>query len=295
MNDLIFFNGEIVPRKDAFISPLSSSCQFGLNVFEGIRAYRNVGEGGSIFRLNDHIRRLETSLKVMGLKTSYNLDHAKRDILSVISSNNFTESDLSIRLTLFSKTDGSWMNHECDGVFIAIVPRQQKYAPSSLSVMISSFKRIQNSLIPEVKCGANYINSRYALLLAKNCGFDTAIFMNEQGLISESVGSCVFIEKNGILFTPPTNASILHSITRETVISAAKYSGIEVVEKELTRYDLYSADCAFLVGSAAEVTNISNIDGFQIDGHKKTSNWFKIYMEVVRKKMELDSNWYESY
>lgn len=287
-NRIIWFKGKLTPLNEAKINILAPTSQYGLNVFEGIRAYWNEEQKQLyIFRLDDHIDRLLKSCKLLSITCPYSRDEIKTAIIDTIKANNFKE-DISIRLTVFGDGFYSWASTKEFDMFISPVPKKQtnpEYNKTGLRCCISSWKRIdENSLSPRIKCGANYINSRMAQLDALSKGFDTAIFLNKNGHLAEGPGSCLFLIKNSVLITPLFTDGVLESITRDTIIKLAKekYS-FEVEERSVDRTELYNADEAFLCGSAMEITKIDSVDQFVFanDG-KITKDLHLSYLDVVR-------------
>jgi branched-chain amino acid aminotransferase len=161
---------------------------------------------------------------------------------------------------------------------------------------VSSWERISDrNISPKVKVGANYINSRMAQMEALENGYDSAIFMNNQGKIAEGPGSCFFIVRDGILITPPVTASILESITRDTIINLAKnILKIDTVERDVDRTELYICDEAFLCGSAMEVVPVLNVDGISVfEGKtgKITNAIHDTYLDAVTGKIGGYKKW----
>ena len=269
-NRPIWFNGCIVKASDATISVLSPSSQFGLNVFEGVRCYVNNNGELFAFRLQDHLRRLWESCKIIGIEPSY----SQEDIITAIKdlvSLNFYDGDLSLRITFFVYDEGSWQNSNPVGLFIAPVSKNRNLCPSlnSKSAGITSWQRISDlSLPPRVKAGANYINGRYAQIEANQKGYELPIFLDSRGMVSEGAGACIMIVKDGKIITPSLSSSILDSITRDTVLVIAKHLSIEFEVRDLNRTELYVADEVFLCGTAAELTSIFQIDGYSLPQSK---------------------------
>lgn len=287
-NRRIWFNGEILNVKDAKINILSPTSQFGLNVFEGIPCYWNDKEKQLYaFRLNEHYDRLIRSSKLIEIDNPYSKQELKQAFIDVIKANEYVEN-LSVRQTLFVDGFGSWGSSSPVGMFIAPIPKgkiSKEYNSSGLSVCITSWLRISdNNLSPRIKCGANYINSRVGQREALRNGYDTCLFLNEFGKVSEGPGSCFFMIKNGELVTPQFTDAVLESITRDTVIALAKYIGINVVERTIDRTELYTCDEAFLCGSAMEITPVNSIDRHEITKRigEITAKICKAYFDVTR-------------
>lgn len=267
-NRLIWLNGEIIPLQNANTNVLSPTSQFGANVFEGIRCYWNEDKKQLYaFRLQEHYKRLKNSMKIFRMDDKYSLDEMKQGLVDVIRANNYKE-DIAVRQTAFIDGFGSWMSRGPIGMFIAPIPkgRMLNTFNSGIKCCVSSWERISDrNISPKVKVGANYINSRMSQIEAMENGYDSAIFMNNQGKIAESTGSCLFIVRDGKLITPPVTASILESITRDAIIELANTElNIKVIERDIDRTELYLCDEAFLCGSSIEIQSIFNIDGYKI-------------------------------
>ncbi len=264
-NYYIFFNKNYVRQSDANIPVLSSSSQFGLNVFEGIRVYKE--DFFYIFRLKDHLKRLNNSLNLIGFDVEL---ISKKEFLNItrklIILNNI-KTDFSLRITYLVDEIGSWSSIKRPTFFIAPLIKERNSADNYKTAVLTKTKRIsKHAMNPKIKCGANYINGRYALLEAKSKGADLPILKNHDGFISESSGACVFLVKNGIIITPSLDCDILESITRDTVIKIFLENNYKVEERHVTEREFIESDEAFLCGSAAEITPIKLIkkDNFEI-------------------------------
>lgn len=298
----IWLGNSIVHVNDAKINVLSPTAQFGLNVFEGIRCYWNEEKQELFaFRLEDHHKRLKRSQSLLMLDDVYTIDELKDAFVSVIRANDYRE-DIAVRQTLFVDGFGSWASHGTVNMFIAPVPKAKtnpEYKKSGLNCCISSWQRINdNSLSPRIKCGANYINSRMAQCEALRNGYDTTIILNKDGNVAEGPGSCLFMVKDGRLITPLVTDSVLESITRDTVMKlAAETLNLQVVERSVSRTELYMCDEAFLCGSAMEITPVFSIDRYQI-GNGKSGEITKmiqdVYLKTVSGEMEAYFSWLTS-
>jgi len=294
-NRLIWFKGEILNVNDAKINILSPTSQFGLNVFEGIPCYWNEDEKQLYaFRLDDHYGRLLRSIRLIQIDCPYTKEDMKKALIDVIKANEY-EENLSVRQTVFVDGFGSWGSDGPADMFVAPIPKgrmSKEYNKKGLNCCITSWRRISdNSLSPRIKCGANYINSRVGQREALRNGFDTCIFLNEFGKVSEGPGSCFFMVKNGKLITPQLTDAVLESITRDTVIQLAKNMGIEVVERTIDRTELYTCDEAFLCGSAMEITPIISVDKFALDSAKDNSVTKQLHLAYLRVAQGKDSNY----
>ncbi len=292
---LIWLKGELLHVNDAKINVLSPTSQFGLNVFEGIPCYWNNEEKQLFaFRLNDHYDRLIRSAKLLQIDCSYSKEDMKKAFIKVVTANEYYEN-ISVRQTLFVDGFGSWGSDGPTEMFVAPIPRKRissEYNKKGLNVCVTSWRRIsENALSPRIKCGANYINSRYGQREALNNGYDTCIFLNEFGKVSEGPGSCFFMIKDQKLITPLNTDAVLESITRNSIMKIASDLGYEVVERTIDRTELYTADEAFLCGSAMELTPIVKIDGYEIEDRSISNKLHESYVNAASGKIEKYKNW----
>jgi len=297
---LIWFKGHIVPVENAKINVLSPTSQFGANVFEGLRAYWNGDEKQLyVFRLMDHINRLQNSIKMMGFDNEFSSDFMQQVVIDTLLANNFME-DLVCRQTVFLDGFGNWSATGPIDMFVAPMAQGRYYKKSEgLDVCVSSWERInERSLSPKIKMGANYMNSRMGQLEAVHNEYDSTIFLNREGTVSEGPGACIFMVKCGVLITPPLSASILDSITRSTIIDIAREDlDMEVIERDVEKDELYVADEIFMCGTAVEIVPVFNVDKVQVgqgvEG-RVTLNIKNLYLDIVRGKVEKYKKWLTS-
>lgn len=296
-NRLIWLKGKIVPLNEATINVLSPTSQYGTNVFEGIRCYWNKKINQLYgFKLNDHYKRLKNSVKMMRLDDKYSISEMEKGLIDIVKANKYME-DIAIRQTIFLDGFGSWSSTGPVNMFISPIKKGKTYdSKQGIKCCVSSWERISDKNIsPRIKVGANYVNSRMAQLEALENGYDSAIFMNNQGKIAEGPGSCIFIVRDNILITPPLTASVLESITRSTIIKIAeKELNIKTIERDIDRTELYISDEIFLCGSAMEVVSVLNVDGIFINKNipgKITEKIKEMYFKIVRGEMEKYINW----
>lgn len=297
-NRLIWFKGEILNVNDAKINILSPTSQFGLNVFEGIPCYWNEDEKQLYaFRLDDHYDRLLRSAKLIQIDCPYTKKDLKNAFIDVIKANEYDEN-LSVRQTLFVDGFGSWGSSESVDMFIAPIPKGKtsaEYNKKGLNCCVASWRRISDTtLSPRIKCGANYMNSRVGQREALRNGYDTCIFLNDVGKVSEGPGSCFFMVVNGVLVTPRLTDSVLESITRDTIIKLAQKSGITVEERAVDRTELYTCDEAFLCGSAMEITPVLSVDKYSVgngEAGKITTSLHKMYLDAACSKVLEFKKW----
>jgi branched-chain amino acid aminotransferase len=287
----------MVSIENAKINVLSPTSQFGANVFEGLRAYWNTSEKQLyVFRLSEHIDRLQNSIKMIEFEAAFTNAFLRQSVIDIIQANNFQE-DLVCRQTVFLDGFGNWSATGPVEMFIAPMAKGRYYEKSQgIDVCISSWERInEKSLSPKIKMGANYMNSRMGQLEAVRNGYDSAIFLNQEGTVSEGPGSCVFIVKNGMLITPPLTASILDSITRSTIIDIARNDlGLKVIERDVEKGELYIADEVFMCGTAVEIVPVFSVDKIQVGRGVEggiTLNIKNLYLQIVRGKVKKYKKW----
>lgn len=297
-NRRIWFKGEVLNVNDAKINILAPTSQFGLNVFEGIPCYWNENEQQLYaFRLAEHYQRLVKSARLLQIDCPYSTDDLTNALIDVIKANEYTEN-LSVRQTLFVDGFGSWGSEGPVEMFVAPIPRGKtsaEYNKKGLHCCVTSWRRISDEMLsPRIKCGANYMNSRVGQREALRNGYDTCIFLNNLGKVSEGPGSCFFMVKDGELVTPALTDSVLESITRDTILNIAKHNGISVCERSIDRTELYTCDEAFLCGSAMEITPIFSIDRYEIGNGNigsLTKKLHQCYLDVAQGRNDEFKKW----
>ena len=297
-NRRIWFKGEVLNVNDAKINVLAPTSQFGLNVFEGIPCYWNENEQQLYaFRLAEHYQRLVKSARLLQIDCPYSTDDLTNALIDVIKANEYTEN-LSVRQTLFVDGFGSWGSEGPVEMFVAPIPRGKtsaEYNKKGLHCCVTSWRRISDEMLsPRIKCGANYMNSRVGQREALRNGYDTCIFLNNLGKVSEGPGSCFFMVKDGELVTPALTDSVLESITRDTILNIAKHNGISVYERSIDRTELYTCDEAFLCGSAMEITPIFSIDRYEIGNGNigpLTKKLHQCYLDVAQGRNDEFKKW----
>lgn len=292
---LIWFKGELIHVNDARINVLAPTSQFGLNVFEGIPCYWNNEEKQLFaFRLDDHYDRLIRSARLIQIDCPYSKAQLREALISVVKANEYDEN-LSVRQTLFVDGFGSWGSEGPTEMFVAPIPRGRtsaEYNKKGLHVCVTSWRRIsENALSPRIKCGANYINSRYGQREALRNGYDTCLFLNEYGKVSEGPGSCFFMIREKKLITPSHTDAVLESITRDSAIQIARCFGYDVEERTIDRTELYTADEAFLCGSAMELTPVLSIDRYELGEGTITKELHKAYVDAASGRNKRFKDW----
>jgi branched-chain amino acid aminotransferase len=291
----VWLDGRIVKWEDAKIHVLTHALHYGTSIFEGIRAYWT-GKDLLIFRLDDHVDRMFRSAKILGVKVPYTADEVRRAIIETLRANSFRE-DVYIRPLLFVSTPTVTLDVRVLEVSLAVIafPFGKYLPPEGIRAAVVSWRRVSNTMLPVMaKIGGIYVNSVLALVEARNKGFDEAILMDANGYIAEGSGENIFIVRKGKIYTPPTYASILEGITRDTVIKLATDEGMYVEERPIAREEIYIADEVFLVGTAAEITPVVEIDGRTIGDGKPgpvTKKLAELYAKVVRGQVEKYLRW----
>ncbi len=259
----IWLSGELVAATDAKVNVFDHGLLYGDGVFEGIRSY-----GGRIFERHAHLRRLFISAKAIGLRIPYAYDEIDRALDAALEANGLLapDKDAYIRPVVTRGVGllGISPQRTWKPCVYIIASTIKMYPPEmyeqGMPVIVSSVVRNHpNSISPRIK-SLNYLNNILAKLEALDAGVHEAIMLNHAGGVAEATGDNVFIVREGQLQTPPTSAGILEGITRATVIRLARQAGIEVVEKDLVRTDLYAADECFLTGTGAQVIPVNEID-----------------------------------
>jgi len=284
----IWFNDKFVPWREAKAHVLTHTLHYGLGVFEGVRAYETK-KGAAVFRLEDHTKRLFNSAHIVGMKLPFNATKINQAQKDSISKNNLKSGYIRPMAFYGAESMGISAKELSTNIIVAAwnwgAYMGQEALESGIKVKTSSFSRHHvNSTMTKAKANGNYMNSIIAHQEATNHGYDEALLLDTQGFIAEGTGENIFIVKNGNLYTP-TLSSALEGITRDTVITIAKDLNVEVVEKNITRDEVYTADEAFFTGTAAEVTPIKELDTRLIGKGKRgslTEEIQKIYFDIVK-------------
>lgn len=270
----IWQDGKLVAWDEARVHVLTHSLHYGNAAFEGVRAYRTK-KGLAIFRLNEHTRRLLNSAKILHLNSPYTFEQINAAHIELLRANKDGYKDLVyIRPLIFLGYGVMGLYHKHAPVNMIIAAWNwgtylgEEGVQNGIRVKISSFARNSvKSMFPQAKASANYLNSQMAKYEAAECGFDEALLLDESGFIAEGPGECFFIVRNGEIITPPHDNS-LESITQDTTIRLAQNLGYKITTRRVTRDEVYIADEAFFVGTAAEITPIREVD-FRVIGSGK--------------------------
>ncbi|MFW6189088.1 MAG: branched-chain-amino-acid transaminase [Planctomycetota bacterium] len=263
MGSKVFINGELYEKEQARISVFDHGLLYGDGVFEGIRVYH-----GRIFRCRDHVERLFESARGIALPIPMSRDQIVEAMERTLSANGLDDAYIRLVVTRGVGTLGL-DPRKCSEPQVIIItdsislyPREFYQRGLSL-VTVATVRNHPNALSPRIK-SLNYLNNILAKIECLEAGVEEGIMLNKDGLVTECTGDNLFIVEDGRLATPPVHAGILAGITRRVVLELAAEAGIGAEERDLSRFDLYSADECFLTGTAAEVVPVVRIDGRRI-------------------------------
>jgi len=294
---LIWFDGEMVPWREAKVHVLTHTLHYGMGVFEGVRAYHADG-GTAIFRLHEHTDRLFRSAKIMNMPMPWSKDELNAAQLAAVRENNLDSA--YIRPMCFYGSEG--MGLRADNLKTHVIVAAWSWGAylgkealeKGIRIRTSSFTRHHvNIAMCKAKANGNYINSMLALSDALRDGYDEALFLDVDGFVAEGSGENFFMVRDGVIYTPELT-SALDGITRATVIQLAEEEGFEVREKRITRDEVYVCDEAFFTGTAAEVTPIRELDGRCIGSGSRgpiTEHLQKKYFDVVHGRSAAHIDW----
>jgi branched-chain amino acid aminotransferase len=289
-NTFIYLNGEIVKASEAKIDLYTQTLHYGYGVFEGIRSYKTVKGETKIFKEDQHFIRLKNSADALNMPYPWTSEELIKASYEVLRLNNL--QDAYIRPLVFAPANMSFnINKES---FIAIETWQMQpfLGEKLLRVMTSSFERPNpKGFKIEAKATGHYVNSILASQEAKAKGFDEALLNDMNGFIAEGPGTNVFIENNGVLYTPKLG-NILPGITRATVLEICESLDIPVVEKQITQDDIHGADSAFFCGTAAEVIGMESLDN--IPFKKQWSDTLGIQIQKAYKNLVVEKEFKNS-
>jgi branched-chain amino acid aminotransferase len=269
----IWFNGTLVNWEDAKIHVLSHALHYGTSFFEGARCYKTT-KGPACFRLRDHLRRLYDSMKIYRTTPPYSIDELMSAVVNTIRANRLEEC--YIRPIIFRGYGELGVNPEhCPLEAVIAVWGWGAYLGADalekgVDVCVSSWNRLAPNTMPNMaKVGGNYMNSQLIKIDALADGYHEGIGLDIYGMVSEGSGENIFVIRDGVIYTPPTGASVLRGITRDSVIALAKDLGIPVVEQLIPREMLYISDEVFFTGTAVEITPVASVDHVKVgDGRR---------------------------
>jgi branched-chain amino acid aminotransferase len=296
--DFIWFDGSTVPWDEATIHVKTHTLHYGLGVFEGTRAYEQTDGGTAVFRLGDHLRRLRGSAKVVDIPLDYDVETLHEATLDLIRRNEFPSCYLRHIAFLGAGSMGLFPQDNPTRVAILAWPwgtyLGEEGMKNGIHCKVSSYVRqFPNAMLLKAKASANYLNSILAKREAVRSGYDEAILLDGQGYVAEGSGENLFIVYEGRLLTAPLT-SVLHGITRDTVMQVAAAEGLAVEERHFTRDSLYLADEVFLTGTAAEVTPVRMVDHRPVGDGKPgpvTKRMQELFFAIVRGEITEWSHW----
>ncbi|NLG12167.1 MAG: branched-chain-amino-acid transaminase [Elusimicrobia bacterium] len=260
MGLLIYFNGRLIPEKEAKVSVFDHGLLYGDGVFEGIRSYN-----GRIFKLDEHLKRLYVSANAIMLNIPLEFSELKDAIVQTVRANKLKDSYIRVVVTR-GVGDLGLDPKKCKIPTLFIIASKIELYSADICekgldvVTVATRRNLPETVSPSVK-SLNYLNNIMAKIEANNAGASEGLMLNHEGYISECTGENIFIISGGCLTTPPVSAGTLEGVTRNTVIDIAAGIGMEVRERNITRCDVWSADECFLTGTAAEIVSVISLDG----------------------------------
>jgi branched-chain amino acid aminotransferase len=265
----IWMDGRLVEWRDAKIHVLSHTLHYGCGAFEGVRAYKGADGSTAIFRLEEHTTRLFNSAKILRMTIPFTKEQVNEAQKSVIRENKLESGYLRPLTWIGDKKLGVSPKGNTIHLMVAAWPwgayLGEEGMKRGIRVKISSYTRHHvNITMTQAKAVSNYTNSILANMEATDDGYDEAMLLDASGFVSEGAGENVFVVKDGVVYTPDLSAGALNGITRNTVLHICKDLGLELIQKRITRDELYISDEVFFTGTAAEVTPIREIDRLQI-------------------------------
>ncbi len=258
-----YHGGELQKLGDVRLSPATHALNYGTGVFEGIRAYWSEERGTlQVLKLREHYERFEKSCRLLRLDLPHTVDELC-DITLEILRRNAPREDTYIRPLAYKAAESVGVNLKGRSeLSIFTVPMGNYVELTGLKVCVSSWRRTPDNAIPaRAKCTGSYVNTALAVDGAQRAGYDDAIFLTQDGQVSEASAANIFLVRKGQLITPPVTADILEGITREAVMELAeKELGIPVVERDVGRTELYAADEVFLSGTGFQIAPVTEVD-----------------------------------
>jgi len=294
---VIWFDGEMVPWREARVHVLTHTLHYGMGVFEGVRAYKTQ-QGTAIFRLKAHTDRLFDSAKIMMMDMPFDKDTINEAQRAAVRENNLETA--YIRPMCFYGSEGMGLRADSLKVHVIVAAWEwgaylgQENLERGIRIKTSSFTRHHvNIAMCKAKANGHYINSMLALNEALSDGYDEAMLLDAEGYVAEGSGENIFVVRDNVIYTPDLT-SALNGITRNTIFSLAGDAGYEVREKRITRDEVYIADEVFFTGTAAEVTPIREVDNRTIGNGGRgpvTEKLQTLYFDVVHGRLERHPEW----
>jgi branched-chain amino acid aminotransferase len=294
----IWMDGELVDWRDAKIHVLTHTLHYGCGAFEGVRAY-DTERGTAIFRLREHTQRLFNSAKILRMKIPYSFEEVIEAQLSVVRANSLASCYLRPLTWIGSQKLGVSPKGNTIHLMVAAwtwgAYLGEEGLRRGIRVKTSSFTRHHvNITMTQAKAVSNYSNSILANMEATDDGYDEALLLDASGFVSEGAGENIFVIRDGVVYTPDLSAGALNGITRNTVFAICADLGLKVVEKRITRDEVYISDEAFFTGTAAEVTPIRELDRIEIGAGERGPLTAKIqaaFFDIVNARNPKYAEW----
>ena len=294
---VIWYDGKLVPWREATTHVLTHTLHYGMGVFEGVRAYK-AEQGTSIFRLDEHTKRLFNSAHILGMKMPFDKATISEAQRTVVRENNLESGYLRPMAFFGAEAMGISAKNLSVHVIVAAWPWGTYLGKEALEhgirVKTSSFSRHHSNVtMCKAKANGNYMNSILAHKEAEMDGYDEALLLDVDGFVSEGSGENIFIVRDGKLYTPDPSSALV-GLTRDTIIQLASEIGLQVIEKRITRDEVYIADEAFFTGTAAEVTPIRELDNRMIGEGTRgpiTAKLQALYFDCVHGRTPAHTDW----
>ncbi len=296
--DWIWRNGDFVAWRDANVHVLAHSMQFGSSAFEGIRCY-DTPRGPAIFRLEDHLQRLLNSCKIYRMEVPYGVDELVAACCELVERNTLKACYLRPMVIRGFGAAGMVPFDSPVEVYLPCWPWGTYLGEGALEngvdACVSSWHRMAPNTVPSMaKVAGNYLGGQLIKMEALMNGFDEAIALGPDGMVSEGSGQNVFVVQKNIVFTTPANGTLLPGLTRDSIITLAREAGLEVREQPLQREVLYTADEIFLTGTASEVTPVRSVDRLQVGSGRAgdvTKQLQRTFLDLVHGKADDSHGW----
>ncbi len=294
----IWHDGAFIRWQDATIHVLAHSLQFGSSVFEGIRCYATP-RGPAIFRLEDHLQRMADSCKIYRMDLPYSIDELVSACCELVERNNVDSCYLRPMVVRGYGAAGMVPFDSPVEVYLPCWPWGTYLGHGALEngvdACVTSWHRVAPNTIPAMaKVAGNYLGSQLVKMEALRNGFAEGIALTTDGLISEGSGQNLFLVYRGILYTPTINGTLLHGVTRYSILTLARDMGFEVREQEMPREMLYTADEVFLCGTASEVTPVRSVDRIEIGNGRRgpiTTQIQQRFLDIARGAVDDPYGW----
>ena len=294
----IWMDGQMVDWRDAKIHVLTHTLHYGCGAFEGVRAY-NTADGTAIFRLEEHTERLFNSAKILRMKIPFTQEEVNEAQKAVVRENKLESCYLRPLTWIGSQKLGVSPRGNTIHLMVAAwawgAYLGEEGMKRGIRVKTSSYTRHHvNITMTQAKTVSNYTNSILANMEATGDGYDEALLLDSAGFVSEGAGENIFIVKGGVVYTPDLSAGALNGITRNTVLHICADLGIEVVQKRITRDEVYIADEAFFSGTAAEITPIRELDRLPIGAGSRgpvTQRIQQAFFDIVNGRNPKYAHW----